>query len=218
MYGAGSTSIPASGISGKNEITVVYWIKFNKSTRDIFNGNIKAFRPLTGGTYYFAVMSPHFGMDYYGSDNTGPMTVTNKVTSVLTTAQQNGYSTNLGGGNYSNDDGRFKLNFTAEGHNGFGAYWTKVRHWIKLPTTTGGNNGESKLWINEELISTFTNQRAGSEASTTFNGFTFYPSSEAGEAFEHWMDEMVVYDGYVPPGGVTSSPAAPQGLNINPVK
>lgn len=199
-YGDGSTSIETTGISGKSEITVVYWIKFDQSARGILNGNIKAFRPLTGDTYYFATMSPHYGMDYYSSENYGPMTVTDKTTDVLTTDEQLGYSTDLGGGSYSNDDGRFKLNFNAGGDNGFGAYWTKVRHWIKLPTL-GGSNGQSKIWINEELVATFTNQEAGVDAAATFNGFTFYPSSEAGEAFEQWMDEMVVYEGYVPPEG-----------------
>jgi hypothetical protein len=217
-YGSGNTSITASGISGKKEITVTYWIKFNKSSRSIKSGNIKAFRPLTGSSYYFANMGPHFGWDYYGSVNSGPMTVTDKVTSVKTNT---GYSKSLGGYNYNNPDGRFDLKFTAGGHSGFGAYWTKVRHWMKLPTTLGGSNGESKIWINEQLIATFTNQKASKNAQTTFGGFTFYPSSEAGEPFEHWMDEMIVYDGYVPPGGTTNpapaSPPPPQGLNISAV-
>jgi hypothetical protein len=215
-YGAGSTSIGASGISGKKEITVTYYIKFNKSSRTIKSGNIKAFRPSTGESYYFANMGPHFGWDYYGSVNSGPMTVTSKVISVKTNT---GYSVPLGGYNYNNPDGRFDIKFTAGGHSGYGAYWTKVRHWIKLPTTLGASNGESKIWINEELIATFTNQKASSKAQATFGGFTFYPSSEAGEPFEHWMDEMIVYDGYMPPGGATGSTPvsapAPQGLSIS---
>ena len=197
LYGAGNTSITANGISGENEITVVYWIKFNKSARNISGGNIKGFRPLTGSSYYFATMNSHFGWDYYASVNTGNMTVTDKVTEVKPFT---GYSDLIGGYDYSNPDGRFELLFNAGGHDGFGAYWTKVRHWIKLPSTSGGSDGESKIWINEELIATFTNQKTSPNAETTFNGFTFYPSSEATEPFEHWMDEMTVYDGYVPPG------------------
>jgi len=32
-----------------------------------------------------------------------------------------------------------------------------------------------------------------------FTKVLFYPSSEAAEPFAHWMDEMVIYEGLVPP-------------------
>ncbi|MEF3692519.1 MAG: hypothetical protein V3574_05705 [Candidatus Moraniibacteriota bacterium] len=209
LYGAGNTAIGTASVIGKDEITVYYWIKFNKSARDIAGGNIKAFRPLTGSSYYFATMNSHFGDDYYSSVNTGPMIITDKVTSVHIGY---GYSELIEGNNYYNPDGRFEFNFTAGGQSGFGAYWTNVRHWIKMPTTLGGSDGESKIWINDELVATFINQSADENASTTFSGFTFYPSSEATEPFEHWMDEMVIFEGYVPPDGDFINP--PTGLNV----
>ena len=58
-----------------------------------------------------------------------------------------------------------------------------------------------------------------SGSQTAFSGFTFYPSSEAGEAFEHWMDEMIIYEGYVPPNGEPIQPEpvvliAPSNLKL----
>lgn len=208
LYGGSSQlSIPASGISGKNEITVVYYTKFSKA--NISAGNLKSIRPYVGGpNYYFgATVTQHWTNDLYFSTNNG----TTRPESEFT-CRDNGYDDTYmvanGDGTYDTAKGRISGSFdfsSTGGQDGFGAYWTKVRHWIKLPFTITATDGEMKVWINGELafhsydLSHYSVY--GDPPQSTFSGFTFYPSSEAGEPFEQWMDEMIVYEGYVPPEG-----------------
>jgi hypothetical protein len=53
---------------------------------------------------------------------------------------------------------------------------------------------------------------------TTFTKVSFYPSSEATESFEHWEDEMIIYEGYVPPGASgDNGPSIPPVTNTSPL-
>jgi len=73
-----------------------------------------------------------------------------------------------------------------------------------MPSSDISNDGEIKMWVDEELIYHAYNCDRHSGGTNNFTGMNFYPSSEASEDFEHWMDEMVIYEGYVPPSGVPS--------------
>ena len=79
-----------------------------------------------------------------------------------------------------------------------------------MPTNQNSGDGEYKLWIDETLVfSAYNIDRDNDGTADYFTSLNFYPSSEAGEAFEHWIDEMVIYEGYIPP---SSQPTCPDGI------
>lgn len=205
LYGAGNTSINTSGIAGKNEITVVYYTKFSEPMGNITAANFKSIRPYVGGgNYYMATITgwnTGGNEDFYISLNYGTV----QPSSIFTIrgprwVGDTAYAVSNGDGTWNLPEGRLAGSFNQGGYDGFGTQWTKVRQWIKLPSSTSGTDGESKLWVNDELAFHLYNSHM-TATQATFSEFTFYPSSEATETFEQWMDDMVVYEGYVPPSG-----------------
>jgi hypothetical protein len=212
--GSNDLPISTSAANGKSEITVVYYTKYHQMMDDITDANFKSFRPYVGGgNYYFATingfrLSGAVARDFYASFNYGIVTPTAifQVQDYEDTYEGNGDACDdLGNGTYNcNPAGRL-LGRILSPAQPIGTTWVKLRQWIKIPSTTSASDGEAKLWVDEELAFHMTG--IGMDGTqTTFSDFTWYPSSEAGEAFEQWMDEMVILEGYVPPGGDTTAP------------
>lgn len=192
-YGSGDIRMETgSATVGKTEITVQYYIRFNKSF--ILNNNIKEVRPYVGSNehYYIATINPYWGGVYmsvnYGTLDPEPP---------FTPAQTSEFCVSNGDGTFYMPQGKIKGSLDSA--HKYGTTWRKITQWIKLPSTSGGTDGESKLWIDDDLMFHLYNSSMKTGATPYFTGLTFYPSSEANEAFEHWMDEMIIYEGYVPP-------------------
>lgn len=207
-YGAGNTGIPVRSIYGYSELTIVYCVKLSPGSRSLSEGNVKGVRLYNGSSsaaYIFSTMDAHYGNDQYQSVTSA---LTLQGTDLLTSVFQNSdYCTAISGNTYSCPV-RFDLKFkTEDGSLGYpSGKWRKVRYWVKMPSSANSSDGESKLWVDEELIYHAYSVQRTAEGGGTFTSMTFYPSSEAGEHFEHWIDEMTIYEGYVPPDGSPYTP------------
>lgn len=204
-YGNGNTAMFTSAVAGKREITVSTWVKYNKLASSIAGGNIKLSRPYTGGeTFWGSDIIPNvlsgggnYG-GYYISTMLGTFTKAPWFNLRLDTSTS---PNDNGDGTYTSTDGWIMGNIVSGGPTPPGATWQKVTKYLKLPSTSTAADGVMKLWIGDELMLHVYNSKfkyAGN--ASTFSEISFYPSSEAEEPFEHWMDEMVIYEGYVPPG------------------
>jgi hypothetical protein len=202
-YGAGNTSIGTSSVSGYDEITVVYKVKFDQNARNINDGNIKGIRPLQGcdTCYTGTSIDVHFGRDHYSSSWDGATLEPNAGVVTFVNTNVNYCVDNLDG-TYDCPDGRLQIKFTVDGKDGYPANtWREQRKWIKLPTSDTSADGEIKMWIDDTLVYHLYNIDQKDDRDQTFSNFRWYPSSEACDNdFEHWMDEMIIYEGYVPPG------------------
>jgi hypothetical protein len=208
-YGAGSTRINVRNVSGHDEITIVYYVKLNPGNRSLKDANIKGVRLYTSDTaYIFSTNDGHFSWDQYQS-YTSSLTMKNSG-GLVGVKQHPDYCRSNGGGTYDCPV-RYDIQFkTKDGKEGYpSGVWRKVRYWVKLPSSASSRDGESKLWIDEQPIFHADNVRRDPDGRDTFTLMTFYPSSEAGAKFEHWLDEMTVYEGYVPPSGDDSPPPKP---------
>jgi hypothetical protein len=202
LYGAGSTSISNTSVKGKKEITISQWVKYNKDVNSIDGGNMKLDRAYSGEKFYATSISPSFGNDYYMGAMKGTMINKASWFEMVESTKNKDYPVNNGNGTYS-VNGYIKGKITSGGPTACGTSWVKVTKWIKLPTTDTGTNGAVKIWIGDQLLYELINVGAFSSypIGTTFKSLSFYPSSEAKEPFEHWVDEMIIYEGYVPPSG-----------------
>jgi hypothetical protein len=209
-YGAGSTRITVGSVNGHDEITIVYYVKLNPGNRSLKDANIKGVRLYTSSSaYIFSTNDGHFSFDQYQS-YTSALTM-ESLGGLAGVKQNSSYCRNNGDSTY-NCPVRYDIQFkTKDGKEGYpSGVWRKVRYWVKLPSSASSRGGESKLWIDEEPIMHTYNVRGASDARGTFSSMTFYPSSEAGTKFEHWLDEMTIYEGYVPPSGDDSPPPTPE--------
>jgi hypothetical protein len=105
-------------------------------------------------------------------------------------------------GTYTNNDGWLKGNIELGATQRPGTTWVKFTVYYNLPSSTSAFDGKLKVWVNNQLIIDLWGAGLKDSGSLTkFTKLSFYSSSEAGEFFEHWMDEMVIFEGYVPPDG-----------------
>lgn len=224
-YGAGSTArSTGEATDGHDEITVSFYVKYSESTRSISHANFKTHRPFTkdhieappSGKYYLATLAGQNLVktnDIWISPNAGELVIEDVFSPLDETVTYIGDNRHL----IYNGDGTWRTGtskniagtFSVNGQNGFDNNWVHVRHWIKLPSTPTASNGESKMWINDVLLWHLYDSSMSSGNKETLSYFTFYPSSEASEPFEHWMDEMIIYEGYVPPSGPVQDSEAP---------
>jgi hypothetical protein len=202
IYGAGSTSLPASGVAGKTEITISQWVKYDEDVNSISSGNMKLDRAYTGGNldFYATSITPSFGKDFYMGAMKGTMINKASWFDMVESSDNRDYPANNGDGTYD-VNGYIKGSITSGGPQAPGTKWVRVTKYLRLPTTSGGNNGAVKVWIGDDLLFELTDAGYSTQyaGGTTFTSLNFFPSSEAGEPFEHWGDEMIVYEGYVPP-------------------
>lgn len=216
-YGAGSTSIPNTSVNGKREITISQWVKYNKDVNGISGGNMKLDRAYSGSKFFATSITPSFGNDYYMGAMKGTMINKASWFDMVESTNNKSYPVNNGNGTYT-VNGYIKGKITSGGPTAPGTTWVKVTKWLRLPTTDTGTNGAVKVWIGNQLLYELINVGAYSSypIGTTFKSLSFYPSSEATEPFEHWTDEMIIYEGYVPPSGDTTPPPAPPAPDPTP--
>jgi hypothetical protein len=214
-YGAGNTAIATTSVAGYREITISYWIKLSEKATSIRDGNFKGTRLYTGGeTYWASDIVPHFGGDFYTSAVVGTIRPASWF-KMVTYANNKGYPVNNGDGTYTSSQGWIKGTIQSGGPTPVGTSWVHITKWIRLPSTSTSTDGAIKFWVGNSLALDIYNTKFKYTANASkLSKITFYPSSEATEPFEHWMDDMVIYEGYVPPSGDVTSP--PPSNNILP--
>ncbi len=194
-----STNIDAgfSTYVGANPVTIVYYEKFDKYP--IAGGNIKGVRPYYGpesGDYMAATMTAHFDDKFYLSSwREAKVIIGENVTAIH---QDENYCSNIAPSTYRCDNGRVRVNWNP----GFGTEWTKVRLYIKLPSSPEINDGEIKVWLNEELTLTITEVLGKPDVGQNTTSILFAPSDAAEEAYEHFYDDITIYRGHVPPAPI----------------
>lgn len=209
-YGAGNTSLNSSSIAGYREVTVSYWIKLSKKGTSISGGNFKGTRLYTGGeTYWISDIVPHFGGDFYTSAILGTIRPASWFKMVTDTHNKD-YPTDNGNGTYTSSKGWIKGTIQSGGPTPPGTSWVRVTKWARLPSTNTSSDGAIKIWFGDKLALDIYNAKFKYTTNASkFSAISFYPSSEASEPFEHWMDEMIIYEGYVPPSGDSTPPPTP---------
>ncbi len=205
LYGAGSTSLGTTSVKGKTQITISHWTKYSEDANSISDGNIKLDRAYTGSSasnFYATSISPSFGKDLYMGAMVGTMINKASWFDMVESTDNSAYPVKNANGTYTVDR-YIKGSITSSGPQAPGTSWVKVTKWLKLPSTPSGRDGAVKVWIGNDLIYELINAGYSSQymGGTTFTKLNFYPSSEATEPFEHWEDEMIIYEGYVPPSG-----------------
>ncbi len=202
-------------LSGLNAspITVVYYEKFDKWP--IAGANIKGIRPFydNDATLYFSTsICAHFDTAWYSSYwQSATLTPTSKINWLQ---EDSNYCTKNGNGTY-NCPNRLRFTWTP----GFGTEWRKVRMYIKVPSSDSAYDGETKLWIDEQLVYTLSNIKKDPGGTNRITSIRFFPSDEANTSYGHYYDDITVYAGYVPPDGSssgsdTTAPATPVGLKV----
>jgi hypothetical protein len=100
---------------------------------------------------------------------------------------------------------------------GMGTQWHFIRIYSKIPSTDTSQDGILRMWIDEQQLFTIDDLQklAGAGGTNTTTSVRFFPSDQAGVPYEHYLDDVVIYSGYVPPpGGDRVAPAAPQNLRV----
>jgi hypothetical protein len=168
---------------------------------------MKALRPYHGGGNYLAATNDVM------NDNSPPgpyISGFDELFITKTSAVDNikiGYPTycKLLSTNYYQCTTRALYDFTVNGYKNFGTTWRNVRQYLKMPTSATSNDGVWKIWVDNVLLLSATFNRHD-EGNDVLSQLTFYPSSDAREPFEHWMDDMIIYEGYVSPDGSVLMP------------
>jgi lysophospholipase L1-like esterase len=198
-YGAGDTGINVTAVNGKNEITISYLVKFDEDSHNISSGNIKHYIPyMKGGARFGTVINKWPNRDWYMSHVVGTFRPASWLW-VLTNDINSAYAVPNGDGTYfTGNSGYTAVDFVNIERPGI--TWKKFTTYIRMPSTPTASDGVVKIWYGDELMLDYwdvKSQYVPTEAALYF--LTFYSSSEAKEPFEHWMDDMVIYEGYVPP-------------------
>jgi len=216
-----------------NSVTAVYWEKYD--TADPNPGstvwNVKTTRFYISGAGYYPFMSRHNG-DWFtsgwGDNNTTNVNVA--ATSAVTQIANSGYPIScdqyVGPATCTSTEGKYEWHWypidtrATSGWNDEG--WHKVRIYAKVPTTSSATDGEVKVWIDDVLITTVTGiaHTPGQTWGTSFELLRFNPSSEflsGSYSVNHLYDDMVVYEGYVPPGDETPTGSLRPGVSASGV-
>lgn len=205
----------------KQELTAVYWEKFDVDPSSSGIMNVKSIRPYVGpnaGDYMAAIMSAHNNGAWYQSSwasGSGTLTTTSSVNNVV--IDPSAYCTGSGN-NYNCTNGRLELSWNP----GWGTSWHKVRVYMKTPSNSSTADGITKVWIDDNLIYTLSNIKGNSTWYPYTTYILFHPSDDffqgvAGTkfAFHHLYDDITVYEGLVLPQSTTAqAPPPPSGLKI----
>ena len=215
----------------RKEITLVYWEKYDVGDRVSNNWNCKGTRAYTnadgGGAFIGAIMSRWGAASWQqGVFYSANMTTTSAVTSVIGGSS---YCTATGTNTYKcGGDGVYGA--AAVNWAGFGTAWHKIRAYYKMPTTKTSNDGLTTVWIDEKPLYYLTGI-GGPPPNYTTVPWTDYithvrvhPSDDFFEqandkvAFNHGYDDIVIYEGYVPPGTTITPPKKPSAPSSFSVK
>lgn len=228
-----------------NSATVVYWERYNVDASVNGNWNCKGVRVLSNGSDYIGGTVTRWGgnRQMIGHlvgipEGSGTMTTTSAISWVAgypnyDSTTYSGYCTDLQSlgivnGNTNSQPltchlGRYAA-FNGSATN-WETTWHKVRLYVKQPTTINASDGVIMYWIDDVLLATISGVNGGNSipsgvqiGQVSFNpqnGFFGNPDPNS-PAFYHEYDDIVVYEGYVPPEGPDNvSPASPSGLSVS---
>lgn len=207
----------------KPEVTVVYWERFDVDPGASGIWNVKSSRAYSneagGGDFIGGMMSLWTGeMFQQGNFGSGTLTVTSAVTDV---ANWSGYCTLRSGSVWNCPNGRASVNWKP----GFGTAWHKVRIHYKAPSSVSAADGVTTFWMDDNLVYTLTNITGLSTWKPYISYMVFHPSDDffqgisgAKFTFNHFYDDITIYEGYVPPqftpASSSSAPPPVQQLRV----
>ncbi|NTW27421.1 MAG: hypothetical protein HGA36_03785 [Candidatus Moranbacteria bacterium] len=241
VHSSAATDYTGSGFSSfhftpKSEATFVYWERYQSGTTTLWNNKGSRVRD-TGNYYYGAIMSqwnlsydscllpgcstigPALYMSNDSAGTGGPTSWTLVPTNAVTSIDANaGYCTFLGNNQYA-CPGRVALHWTTDGGvtENFGENkWHKFRIYSKVPSSNVASDGLIMLWIDDVLVYTLQDISSSLTGGNLLSHIEFYPSETTDGSFVHDYDDIVIYEGYVPPSGTdTVPPSAPTELGVN---
>lgn len=187
------------------EVTITYRERFDKWP--LTGANTKSIRPYygTGGAdYVAAVIGAWFDEGWYQSAwLSATLIPTSKVTDVDTRPD---FCKDNRDGTYdcrgADGVGRLAIRWTP----GYGTDWHLIRMYIKMPTNDNTADGLVRIWIDEELLYTLRDIKKFPGGSSNVTSMHFFPSDDAKVSYGHYLDEIKVYAGEVPPSGGTEGP------------
>lgn len=194
-----------------DELTIVYYEKI-KAVNDLPlpGANIKSIRMFNSETDYQigSIISHHFNSYFYMSKwDTGQFIPGDKVYKIKS---YTGYCSDNGDGTFTCDGtdgeggelGRLSFKWEPFVKNNT---WYQIRTYRKMPSSDTSHDGEVKVWINGELLVDLRDIKIRDGSNSHFEKICWLPSDDADDGFSHYLDDVTVYEGYVPPGSDDSS-------------
>jgi len=80
--------------------------------------------------------------------------------------------------------------------------WKEIRLYLKLPSTDsmdGQGDGQQTLWVDGRMVFSIENVKESVMGGADWNRIKWFPIEEASQPFQMYWDEMVAYEGYMPP-------------------
>ncbi len=208
VSGVSSSDFWVMDIADRREVTVVWYERYSAWPLEWWEGGCKSIRPFWGGgdqDYMFGLISYYGGNEMYTSAmDTGIVTPGSGV-EIWTTPPHSDSCTDLGDGTYDcNTPNHIK--FTWEG---MGTNWRKMRYYIKLPSSNTASDGENKLWVDEQLIYSVNGvSRSTLGSDPRVVSFRIAPVDQSYVSHEHWYDDVIAYEGYLPPSSISNASAS----------
>lgn len=192
-----------------SEVTINYWEKINVTGGDgdlpVAGANIKSLRVYNNSDpskYELgSILSHHFDKYFYtgvGGVSTldfGDIVYDRKnYSSYYAEENDDGTYTAIGNGEDDRSNVSVKMKPWVENN-----AWYNLRVYIKFPTDDTTYDGEYAIWLNDDIIFRATNLKIREGQDTSIRGIRFLPDQRGDEGFYQYLDEVTVYDGYVPP-------------------
>lgn len=210
-----------------DEVTFNFWEKINVTKGDgdlpVAGANIKALRVYNNhdsSTYELgSVLSHHFDKFFY--TGVGGVSIVEfgdivydrkNYGSYYAYDNGDGTYTAIGDGEDDRSNVSVKMSPWAENN-----VWYNLRIYIKYPTSDQTYDGEYTIWFNDRLVFRATDVKIREGQDTTVKGVRFLPDARGDEGFYQYLDEVTMYEGYVPPGDEPEPPEdlpIPQGMSI----
>ncbi|WP_153304202.1 hypothetical protein [Desulfovermiculus halophilus] len=209
------------------EVTINYWEKIHVTGGDgdlpVAGANIKSLRVYNNSdssTYSIgSILSHHFD-SYFYSRSGGVSTVEfgdivyDRKDYSSYYAKSNGDGTYTAIGDGENDESHIAVKMSPWVENN---KWYNLRVHIKYPSNDSTYDGEYTVWLNDNLVFRATDLKLVDGHDTSVKDIRFLPDQRGDEGFYQYLDEITVYEGYVPPNSEeeTSSLPAPSDLQLS---
>lgn len=202
------------------DVTVTYWEKYDVAI-GAYDWNMKSCRVFAPSeTPYFSFTSrEHDG--YQVTDNPN-RTMYWKVPTGADVITWDGCSLSSSSGGYDNYTctGTGYLNASGVTPDFSDTDWHHVRYYVKPPSSTSATDGLIRIWIDDVLVAEANPVNGVSGTATSVGVIRFHPQDGyigSGPSVNHSYDDIVVYEGYVPPSDTPATGTLRPGVSASGV-
>lgn len=208
-------------IPDTKEITISWYERYNVWPLQWSLGGAKSIRPYHGpdsSDYMAGLMTYHSAHGYSGGLYLSTFQSAKLNMNYPYATSYNDYNCTSVGSYSADCSTRMGVEWSPDGGttDGMGTAWRKMRMHILMPTSYTSGDGQVTMWVDDNLIFTLDNIDMHERGGLTTTRISFAPVDETATPHEHWYDEIIVYEGYVPPriAGIPTRPQTPTGFRI----